>query len=439
MMYIVGEFSQVPVCIASFYVNNISIAGASIGRCVCHMMVEEIASGIISGVIYGLMSSVFIIFLSMIFRYFTGEIFPWFISIPMGLGIVGISGGLLALIDQPTPLSVTRIMVASMILVLATNEGNKLGTRLPRKKISLISSLRAIGRQDYFTVRIPDEREIDDVPGKPRVTVGVKRRLSGTELLLPADLPREELENRVKRRLLTDWGLGDVELELDQRGRFIYFAVSAREQGLSGGLREGFVAVPMKYQTAPSGLASGDFVRIYSGDHLLIDSVEARAVDEANRTITLVLDVEGEKRCVGKEATQVIALPRSKKGLTVKEIMSTNVCTVRPDASLLETISVMNERRVGSVIVLDDGEAVGILTDRDILQRLGKKRLNVKSTRVKDLMSEPLVEISPDSSVDEALAMMRSRNVKILPVTSEGRLVGILTGDDIFRETSIKP
>jgi len=403
------------------------------------MIVEEIASGIVSGIIYGLMSSVFIIFLSMIFRYFTGEMFPWFISIPMGLGIVGISGGLLALLDQPTPLSVTRIMVASMILVLATNEGNKLGTRLPRRKISLISSLRAIGRQDYFTVRIPDEREIDDIPGKPRVTVGVKRRLSGTELLLPADLPREELENRVRRRLLTDWGLGDVELELDQRGRFIYFAISAREQGLSGGLREGFVAFPMRYHAAPSSLASGDFVRIYSGSDLLIDSVEARAVDEASKTITLVLEAKDEDRCVGKEATQVIALPRPKKGLTVKEIMSRNVCTVRPDTSLLETISMMNERRVGSVIVVDDDEAIGILTDRDILQRLGKSHLNLKSTRVRNLMSEPLVEISPDSSVDEALTIMRSRNVKILPVTSEGRLVGILTSDDIFRATSIMP
>jgi len=403
------------------------------------MIVEEIASGIVSGIIYGLMSSVFIIFLSMIFRYFTGEMFPWFISIPMGLGIVGISGGLLALLDQPTPLSVTRIMVASMILVLATNQGNRLGTNLPRKKISLISSLRAIGRQDYFTVRIPDEREIDDIPGKPRVTVGVKRRLSGTGLLLPADLPREELENRIKRRLLTDWGLGDVELELDRGGRFIYLAVSAREQGLSGGLREGFVAFPMRYQAAPNGLAPGDFVRIYSKNDLLIDSVEARAVDEAGKTITLVLDVKDEEKCVGREATQVVALPRPRKGMTVREIMSRNVCTVRPDASLLETISVMNERRVGSVVVVENDKAIGILTDRDVLQRMGKGRLNLKSTTVRGLMSEHLVEISPDTPVDEASTVMRSRNVKILPVTSEGRLVGILTSDDIFRATSIMP
>lgn len=403
------------------------------------MLVEEIASGIISGVIYGLMSSVFVIFLAMTFRYFTGETFPWFVGIPMGLGIVGISGGLLALLDQPTPLSATRIMVASMILVLATSEGNKLGARLPTKKISLISSLRAMGKQNSFTARIPDERDIEDIPGKPRVSVGVKRRLSRMELVLPAGIPREEIENRIRRRLLADWGLGDVQLEVDQRGRLIYFAVSAREQGLSGGLREGFVAFPMKYGAAPSGLAPGDIVRVYSGNELLMDSVETRGMDEGSKTITLVLDVKDVPRCVGKEAAQIIALPRAGKGLTVKEIMSRNVCTVRPDASLRETVSLMNERRVGSVVVVEEDRPVGILTDRDVLQTIGKRRLDIKSTKVRDLMSEPLVEISPDLSVDEALATMRSRNVTKLPVTSEGRLVGILTSDDIFRATSIAP
>jgi len=54
-------------------------------------------------------------------------------------------------------------------------------------------------------------------------------------------------------------------------------------------------------------------------------------------------------------------------------------------------------------------------------------------------ISDPLVEISPDSSVDEALTVVRSRKMRILPVTSEGRLVGILTSDDISRATSIIP
>lgn len=81
------------------------------------MVLEEIAQGVVSGLIYGVISSVFIIFLSMIFKYFTNEPFPWFVGIIIGLGIVGISGGLLSILDEPTPLPVTRVLVASLILL----------------------------------------------------------------------------------------------------------------------------------------------------------------------------------------------------------------------------------------------------------------------------------------------------------------------------------
>jgi len=401
------------------------------------MILEEIASGIISGLVYALISSVFIIFLSMIFKYFTNEKFPWFISIIMGLGIVGISGGLLAILDEPTPLSVTRIMVASLILVWATNEGDKLAARLPRKKMHLISSLGVIGRQHHLVLKVPDERDINDIPGKPRVSLVVKKELSGKEFLMPADLPTEEVVNRVRRRLLADWGLGDVELELDHQGRFAYFAISAKEQGLSGELKEGFVALPVKYNEAPSGLASGDIARIYSRNDLLIDSVEVKGVNESSKTITLILDAKDLEKCVGKEVTQIVALPRVRENLTVKEVMTHNVRTVKSDASLGDAISLMNQHRIGSVIVAEADRAIGILTDGDVLQRIAKGRLDIKSTKVRDLMSEPIIQISDNCSADEALAIMRNRNVKKLPVTCEGRLVGIVTSNDIFRAASL--
>lgn len=401
------------------------------------MLIGEIVSGIISGLMYGLISSAFVICLAMIFNYFTGEVFPWFIGMSVGLGIVGISGGLLALLDEPTPLSVTRIMVASMVLVLATNEGNRLGTKLPRKRISLISSLRATGRQDLTTVRIPLERDIEDIPGKPRVSVMTKRRLSNTEFLLPAGLPREDLENRLKRRLLSDWELGDIELELDQKGKLTYFAVSGRERSLTTGLREGLVALPMKYDAAPSGLASGDSVRVYSDTDLLADSVQVKGVDERNRTITLEIATGDLEGIVGKKATQIVALPRVMKEMIVEEIMTRNVCTVSSKTSLRDAISLMNERRVGSIVVVEEDKAVGIVTDRDILQRIAKRNVDL-SKKVVDLMSKPLVDVSSDASVEEAIRIMRNRSVKNLPVTCDGRLVGIVSSEDILRATSPK-
>jgi len=400
------------------------------------MILEEIASGIISGLVYALISSTFIIFLSMIFKYFTNETFPWFISTIIGLGIVGISGGLLAILDEPTPLSITRIIVASLILVWATKEGDKLAARLPKKRIHLISSLGVIGRQHYSVLKVPDERDINDIPGKPRVSLVVKKELSGKEFLMPADLPTEELVNRVRRRLLVDWGLGDAELELDQQGRFAYFAISAKEQGLSGELREGFVALPLKYSEAPSGLASGDIVKLYSRNDLLIDSVEVKGVSESSKTITLILDAKDLEKCVGKEVTQIVALPRVRENLTVKEVMTHNVRTIKSDASLCDAISLMNQHRIGSVIVAEEDRAIGILTDGDVLQRIAKSRSDTRSMKVGDLMSKPIIEISDNCSADEALAIMRNRNVKKLAVTREGKLVGIVTSNDIFRAAS---
>jgi CBS domain-containing protein len=324
--------------------------------------------------------------------------------------------------------------VASLFLVWATKEGDRLAALLPKK--GRLSSLGIIGRQSYLEIRVPDESEINDIPGRPHVSMVLKRELSGKEFLLPSDLPSEELVSRIKRRLLTDWSLGDAELELDQRGRFTYFAISAKEHGLSGDLEEGFVAVPVRCDEAPSGLAPGDTVRVYSGGDVLVDSAEVKGMSEADKTITLTLDEQNLSKCIGKQVTQIVALPRTKKALTVSEIMTRAVRTVKPDATLRDAISTMNEHRVGSVIVAEQDKAIGILTDRDILQRIEKRPLGISSIKVRELMSGPVVQISPNSSADEALAIMKNRNVKRLAVTSEGRLVGIVTHADIFKVTS---
>ncbi len=400
------------------------------------MILEEVIAGTISGLAYALTSAILIIFLSMIFKYFTNETFPWLVSIIIGLGIVGIGDGLLGILNEPTPLSVTRIIVASLILVWATHEGDKLATLLPKKKIRLTSPLKFTGRQNYVALKVPDERDISDIPGRPRVSAVLKKELSGKEFLMPSGLHTEELVKMVRRRILSDWDLGDVELELDQHDRFAYFAISAREEGLSGDLREGFVALPIKYGEAPGGLVSGDIVAVYSGEGRLIESAEVKELNDTSKTITLVIAAEDAHSCVGKEVSQVVALARPKKKLTVKEIMTRNVRVVTPDATLADAVSIMTQHRIGSVIVAHEGKPIGILTDEDALQVVGGRGLRRKPPRVGDIMSQPVIETSDSSSVNDALAIMRNRNVKKLAVTSEGKLVGIITSNDIFKATS---
>lgn len=399
------------------------------------MLITDIISGITSGLIYGLISAVFIVSLAMIFRYFTKERFPWLISIILGLGIVGISGGLLALVDEPNPISVTRIIVTSLILVWVTNEGDKLATRLPKtRKIPFLSSWIESGRQNYLMVNLPAERDIRDIIGRPRVSSVVKKKLEGSEFVFPKDIPIEDLIGRLRRRLITDWGLGDVEIELDQQGRVTYFAIGAIAKGLSEVLKEGFVAFPIKYQDIPNGLTPRDLVQIYSGNELLLNSVEIKGVDEDTKILTLILAAQDLPKCLGKEITQIIALPRTKETLLVEDLMTRQVYTVGPEASIRAAISLMNRYRVSSVVVMENDKPIGILTDRSFLQQIGKNRLvDLRLTKVRTLMSTPLVEISPEASVDDALTVMRNKHIKKLPVTSKGKLVGIITSNDILR------
>lgn len=396
------------------------------------MLFTEIISGIVSGLAYALTSSVFVIFLSMIFKYFTNETFPWFLSTAIGLGIVGISGGLLAILDEPTPLSITRIVVATLVLVWATNQGDKLAALLPKKKFHL----GMVSKHNHLAFKVPEERDIIDIPGKPRVGIAVKKELAGTEFLLPADIPGEEIVNRLRRRLLADWGLGDAELELDQQGKFAFFAVSAREQGLSGDLREGSVAVSMMCLAIPIGLASGDLVMIYSGNEVLLESAKVRGVNEANKIVTIIVDQKNLQKCINKELTRIVVLPAVGRKLVVNEIMTRNVRTITSQSSIAEGVSLMSQYRVGCVVVVEESKPIGILTDGDVLQRIKKNHTDINSTKAKSWMTHPIIEISPNSSVEEAMAIMRNRNVKKLPVTSDGNLVGILTSNDIFRASS---
>jgi hypothetical protein len=145
--------------------------------------------------------------------------------------------------------------------------------------------------------------------GKPRIPDSVKAELSEREFTLPADLPLGDITNRVKRRLITDWGIGDVELELDQEFKVIHFAISAKELGLSAAIPEGSVAMPIECRLIPSNLASGDFVKVFLENNEVIDKIEVKGVDEEHRVITIVADSCLLDKIQGTKSSLVVALP----------------------------------------------------------------------------------------------------------------------------------
>jgi len=118
--------------------------------------------------------------------------------------------------------------------------------------------------------------------------------------------------------------------------------------------------------------------------------------------------------------------------MLVKEIMRSPVVTVDRDASVRKAAQVMNEAEVGSVIVCTDNKGIGIVTERDILKFIAKGG-DAKKTKVSEIVSKPLIVVSPETDLEEAVKFMIAKKIKKLPVVDQGRLVGIFTLTDVAR------
>ena len=119
--------------------------------------------------------------------------------------------------------------------------------------------------------------------------------------------------------------------------------------------------------------------------------------------------------------------------IPVVEIMSTTPLTIAADATVEEAATFMRDKEIGSLVVIEDGRPTGIVTERDVVTKVAAVNRSPAETVVKDIMSSPLVAVHPHQEVAEAAKIMAERKIRRLPVIKEGRLVGMLTENDIIR------
>ena len=119
--------------------------------------------------------------------------------------------------------------------------------------------------------------------------------------------------------------------------------------------------------------------------------------------------------------------------LKVRDVMVREVITVDEDSTVKEAVEIMNEFQIGSLIVLEKGKAKGIVTERDFLRRVIAEAKDVMNTKVKDVMTTPLVVVEPSTNLEEAVKLMFQRKIKKLAVVDANKLVGIVTLTDIAR------
>ena len=117
----------------------------------------------------------------------------------------------------------------------------------------------------------------------------------------------------------------------------------------------------------------------------------------------------------------------------VKEIMTTNVKTIRPEDSVKLLAETMMKNQIGSLVVVEgSGEVVGIATERDIIEDVILLGKDPEESKVKDIMTKDLIAVNPDITLEEAAEVMVNKKIKKLPVIDKGRLVGIITATDLI-------
>jgi CBS domain-containing protein len=120
--------------------------------------------------------------------------------------------------------------------------------------------------------------------------------------------------------------------------------------------------------------------------------------------------------------------------LKVEDIMVEGVITIDADAPVIKAVRIMNENEIGCLIVTRKGKAIGIITERDLLKRVIGKSKNPKTTKVREIMTKPLIAGHPDMDLEEATKLMFKMKIKKLPVVeSEGDLRGLITLTDVAR------
>jgi CBS domain-containing protein len=120
--------------------------------------------------------------------------------------------------------------------------------------------------------------------------------------------------------------------------------------------------------------------------------------------------------------------------ITVKQILQTkgyDIWSVTPDTLVLEALKLMAEKDIGAVLVLEAGQVVGIMSERDYARKVILLGKSSGSTPVKEIMTEKVIYLRPEQTVEECMALMTSRNIRHVPVLAEGRLVGIISMRDV--------
>jgi CBS domain-containing protein len=119
--------------------------------------------------------------------------------------------------------------------------------------------------------------------------------------------------------------------------------------------------------------------------------------------------------------------------MSVRDIMASDVVTMSPEDSALEVAKSMNRADISSIIIVSKARPVGIITEEDLVRRVIAKELDPETTTASQIMSSPLIHVTLDTSLTDAMRVMARSGIRRVAVLKNESLVGIVTSSDVLR------
>jgi len=123
--------------------------------------------------------------------------------------------------------------------------------------------------------------------------------------------------------------------------------------------------------------------------------------------------------------------------ITVKELLkkkSGDIWSISPQTSVYQALELMAQKEVGALLVIENDKLVGIFSERDYARKIILKGKASKETAVSELMTTSVYYVTPDNTLEEAMALMTSKHIRHLPIMNQGKLSGVVTLGDVVKK-----
>lgn len=108
--------------------------------------------------------------------------------------------------------------------------------------------------------------------------------------------------------------------------------------------------------------------------------------------------------------------------------------TIGPDETVYEAVHRMAEHNIGALVVMDGERMLGIVSERDYARKVILRARSSRETKVREVMSSPVMSVAPEEDRDRCMALMTEHRFRHLPIMSEGRLVGLISIGDVVKD-----